>query len=807
MPIARFQMPDGRVARFEVPDGTTPEQAQTLMVSHFAAPAPQSEIPGERTFGGFASNVGTSAKNFASGIAQAVMHPVDTATGMLDVGAGALQKALPQGLVDFVNKSETPEALAAGQRAVEAATMAGGALKAKYGSVNALKNTLYEDPVGAAADLSMLVTGGASLGRGIANVSRAPLAARAARIQEGRVAQSIANAPQIEAAQKAVGLDIALNPAVSNPNAMNRAVSTITGNRDLEASLATANAPKWTKISVEKGLGLPANTALDAKAIETALDTASKPYDVVRKIPNIVADENTLSTLEALKKPPSAVYKGKVESSNALIDSMIEEVKQGRSGANVLDDIRQLRAEANSVYKARDKGLNIPKASEIAEADARMGIANAYENMIDANVANPKILADLKTARTKIAQIHDIERATDFATGKVDPMVFAKMVSEGKPITGVVADMGQIAANFPSIAKVMPEQLHLAPTITRGGLGGAVGYAMGGPVGAVLGAGAGSAVSGVGSRVMRTPGYQAARAVPTDYRNMLRPVEPNMSRTNALVPYEAEVLNAAPGASDASKLRIVSYDENGVPIYMANERSGQGFTMPPSPSFGASPRPFAQGSLPNEVPRQIYEAQKNAELAREFRATAERKPTGAGVQYDLDPITGKLVPTSAGVKGATPEVWQADTGASLKSATEKIASGQRFDLSAAEKVAWDKTRVDLAAVAPEFKSLSQKQLSEKMMDRQWVADAITKVQDKQRAFDDIAQRAQSADAIRKATIAREQMTDLLTTLEETFRQQRPVSSTAQGPKTRAAQRNQLRPVTIDLNNMARPDRP
>lgn len=31
MPIARFQMPDGRVARFEVPEGTTPEQAQALM--------------------------------------------------------------------------------------------------------------------------------------------------------------------------------------------------------------------------------------------------------------------------------------------------------------------------------------------------------------------------------------------------------------------------------------------------------------------------------------------------------------------------------------------------------------------------------------------------------------------------------------------------------------------------------------------------------------------------------------------------------------------------------------------------------
>jgi len=31
MPIARFQMPDGRIARFEVPEGTTPEQAQAMI--------------------------------------------------------------------------------------------------------------------------------------------------------------------------------------------------------------------------------------------------------------------------------------------------------------------------------------------------------------------------------------------------------------------------------------------------------------------------------------------------------------------------------------------------------------------------------------------------------------------------------------------------------------------------------------------------------------------------------------------------------------------------------------------------------
>jgi len=31
MPIARYEMPDGRIGRFEVPEGTTPEQAQKLI--------------------------------------------------------------------------------------------------------------------------------------------------------------------------------------------------------------------------------------------------------------------------------------------------------------------------------------------------------------------------------------------------------------------------------------------------------------------------------------------------------------------------------------------------------------------------------------------------------------------------------------------------------------------------------------------------------------------------------------------------------------------------------------------------------
>ena len=43
MPIARFELPDGRIGRFEVPDGTTPEQAMQLISSNLSSLIPKEE--------------------------------------------------------------------------------------------------------------------------------------------------------------------------------------------------------------------------------------------------------------------------------------------------------------------------------------------------------------------------------------------------------------------------------------------------------------------------------------------------------------------------------------------------------------------------------------------------------------------------------------------------------------------------------------------------------------------------------------------------------------------------------------------
>jgi len=109
-----------------------------------------------------AADVAVSAvKNFPSSVGsmlgdiyQAVSSPVQTTKAVLDLGAGILQNALPERLVQAVGEDKASRDLASkvGQHYVE-----------RYGSVEGAKRALATDPAGVMADLSTVLTGGAML--------------------------------------------------------------------------------------------------------------------------------------------------------------------------------------------------------------------------------------------------------------------------------------------------------------------------------------------------------------------------------------------------------------------------------------------------------------------------------------------------------------------------------------------------------------------------------------------------------------------------------------------------------------------
>jgi hypothetical protein len=105
-------------------------------------------------------NTPESFLKFGSDIYQAVTNPVQTLTGILDLGAGALRNTLPKNVVSFIDQFDADPAAA--QRASAVATSVGGMYKDRYGSYDAIKRTFAEDPVAAASDLSTILSGGAA---------------------------------------------------------------------------------------------------------------------------------------------------------------------------------------------------------------------------------------------------------------------------------------------------------------------------------------------------------------------------------------------------------------------------------------------------------------------------------------------------------------------------------------------------------------------------------------------------------------------------------------------------------------------
>jgi hypothetical protein len=169
MPRFEFTSPDGKTYVVEGPEGATKEQAFHMLQTQAAAPAKQATPAQPRAWADVPldalKNAPASASHFLGGIYQAVRHPLDTAGNVLDLGAGALRNALPTSVSSAIDKLDTQQGAANQRRMSAKADAVGQFFKDRYGSAEGLKTTLATDPVGAAADASAVLTGGAGLAR------------------------------------------------------------------------------------------------------------------------------------------------------------------------------------------------------------------------------------------------------------------------------------------------------------------------------------------------------------------------------------------------------------------------------------------------------------------------------------------------------------------------------------------------------------------------------------------------------------------------------------------------------------------
>lgn len=600
--------------------------------------------------------------------------------------------------------------------------------------------------------------------------------------------EDYARGPQIDAAAEAQRLRIALNPVDVNPSFGSKATAAVAGPRGLEA-LANVNKNRVREIALNE-MGLPRTTQLDSKvAFNDARLKVAQPYSEIRKLPIQRADAAIVDALEALRPATSLIGKERSATQmNNLVDDAIKKTQGGLTGAELLDNISSLRKDAQRTYRNQNA-----TPAQIDVADTNLAIASQLEAMIESSVFNPKLLGQFRDARQKMARTYAYEGATDLNTGMVDVGKLARITAKDNALTGDIAALGKVAGNFPDVFTTQAAGgIFTAPRIARSTVGGAAGALAGAPFGApgsligvALGSAAGEAAGALAARYMASPGYQAGLRL-RDERIPVRPETPEMPpipRGQAIVPYQAPVEVLLPGEGP--------YQPN---FILRPEQYGPRVTTPGfAPGPAQLPAPSAQATLGALRTEDVRRAQMSRELGQQAEAqaaaaqAAARQPTRGEVMLEIDPISGRLREASQGLRGATPETF-GNFGAALETASAKVTAGKRFDLTAAEKVAWDRTRVDLAEVAPGFKTLSDKELANKMLDRAWVEQTAIKARQRAAAFEQIAARAKSDAAQRAAVANRERLLDLAEQMEYSLSAPRPVSSGMQGPKTREANR-------------------
>ena len=258
------------------------------------------DVPGEAF-----SNILPSAKNMASGLYEAVTSPVQTVSGLMDVAAGSLQNALPKPVVDFVNQFDADPKAA--QRAVQAANAAGGMLKDRYGSEEAIKNTFATDPVGAAGDLSLLLTGGAGI------ASRTPLLAKTAPTL-GKVASMV---DPINLAGKAISKTYDLTGGLVKSGL---GMKTGVGTEAIEQAVQSGRQGNTTFLENMRG-DVPMTNVLDDAQANLAQMNLNKQKDYRSGMVNIKNDKSILDFKgidQSLQNAESMVsFKGKIKDQTA----------------------------------------------------------------------------------------------------------------------------------------------------------------------------------------------------------------------------------------------------------------------------------------------------------------------------------------------------------------------------------------------------------------------------------------------------------------------------------------------------------
>lgn len=352
-------------------------------------PAEWSDLP---------SNIIPSAGRFVGGIAQAVMHPIDTVSGVMDAAAGGLRNITPEPLRNLIDKADSsPENQ---RRASATADAVGQFYKDRYGGLQNLKQTVITDPVGVAADLSTVLAG---VG-GAANVSNLP-----------RVSNALAEASRLTnplTAIATIAKPVAKIGGVVASNLLGM-TSGVGPENVRQAATAGFNGPRQSNTFWDNLSGKANPTEVLDAAKEGIANMGRQKAAEYRANMAAVSGDKTVLDFAGVDKALSdaenvASFKGQVTNDRAA--AALDQIKADVSKWKSLDPAEFHTPEGMDALKQRVGGVleSIP----FEEKTARLVAGKVYNAIKSEIVKQAPVYADAMKAYSESSElIREIERA------------------------------------------------------------------------------------------------------------------------------------------------------------------------------------------------------------------------------------------------------------------------------------------------------------------------------------------------------------------------------------------------------------
>lgn len=454
MPVARFQMPDGRIARFEVPDGATPEQAQAMIQAELPKVSPQDTAKEPVRIGRDAfpdvlketiqsanpitaniASAGTALSNFGIGMKQLLQgseianlvtkgrfaRPSDSAGSAADQAALAnnrmIEREAPVGaFLGNAGLAALPFGMVG--KSIPAAAAVGSAL-------GATQPVGAEDPTGQRA-LNTAAGGALSaVGQKVANKAGEWLSGKVAKA----ASENAKNAPIRETVKEAVDAGYVIPPGNVNPSFMNRQLESAGGKIATQQMAASKN-QTVTDALARKAAGLADDTPITPETLKAAREAIKQPYKDIAGL----GLQPKLDALDAARAEANAAWR-----------------EYGRQGTRAaLNDFKQFSGQAKSIEK------------EIETSLFKSG--------------KPDLMKQFRDARVALAKNHDVETALIEGGGQVDARAIARLFQRGDKMTGELKTIGSFANNFPKITQpdktVGTPDAHNLKWLISGALGG-----------------------------------------------------------------------------------------------------------------------------------------------------------------------------------------------------------------------------------------------------------------------------------------------------------------------------------------------